>query len=109
MFAVGVPTDFSPPSDAALVPARILAAKFGARRSRGRSGAHGSCSLDRDAAIAAKAAPLRIYLGAAPGVGKTFAMLSEGRRRAERGTKVVVATAETYGRPRRSRCSRVSR
>jgi two-component system, OmpR family, sensor histidine kinase KdpD len=54
----------------------------------------------RDAAIAAKAAPLRIYLGAAPGVGKTFAMLSEGRRRAERGTKVVVATAETYGRPK---------
>jgi two-component system sensor histidine kinase KdpD len=51
-------------------------------------------------AIAAKAAPLRIYLGAAPGVGKTFAMLSEGRRRAERGTKVVVATAETYGRPK---------
>jgi two-component system sensor histidine kinase KdpD len=54
----------------------------------------------RDAAMAAKAAPLRIYLGSAPGVGKTFAMLSEGRRRAERGTKVVVATAETYGRPK---------
>ena len=33
---------------------------------------------------------LRIYLGAAPGVGKTFAMLGEGRRRAERGTDVVV-------------------
>ena len=29
---------------------------------------------------------LRIYLGAAPGVGKTFAMLNEGRRRRERGT-----------------------
>ncbi|MGA9596276.1 MAG: hypothetical protein WBV06_08970, partial [Acidimicrobiia bacterium] len=29
---------------------------------------------------------LRIYLGAAPGVGKTFAMLGEGCRRAERGT-----------------------
>ena len=28
---------------------------------------------------------LRIYLGAAPGVGKTFAMLNEGRRRRERG------------------------
>jgi hypothetical protein len=27
---------------------------------------------------------LRIYLGAAPGVGKTHAMLSEGHRRAER-------------------------
>ncbi|MDT7671113.1 MAG: two-component system, OmpR family, sensor histidine kinase KdpD, partial [Pseudonocardiales bacterium] len=33
---------------------------------------------------------LRIYLGSAPGVGKTFAMLGEGRRRADRGTDVVV-------------------
>jgi two-component system sensor histidine kinase KdpD len=54
----------------------------------------------RDAAVAAKAAPLRVYLGAAPGVGKTYAMLSEGRRRADRGTKVVVACVETYGRPK---------
>src|SRR6202451_1112235 len=42
---------------------------------------------------------LRIYLGAAGGVGKTFAMLSEGHRREERGTDVVVAFAETHGRP----------
>jgi two-component system, OmpR family, sensor histidine kinase KdpD len=42
---------------------------------------------------------LRVYLGAAPGVGKTFAMLAEGRRRAERGTDVVVAFVETHGRP----------
>ena len=41
---------------------------------------------------------LRIYLGAAPGVGKTYAMLSEGRRRAERGTDVVVGFVETHGR-----------
>ncbi|MGW4855522.1 sensor histidine kinase KdpD, partial [Streptomyces sp. NPDC004288] len=34
---------------------------------------------------------LRIYLGAAPGVGKTYAMLSEGHRRVERGTDCVVA------------------
>jgi len=33
---------------------------------------------------------LRIYLGAAPGVGKTYAMLNEGRRRSARGTDVVV-------------------
>ena len=33
---------------------------------------------------------LRIYLGAAAGVGKTYAMLYEGHRRAERGTDVVV-------------------
>ncbi len=42
---------------------------------------------------------LRVYLGAAPGVGKTYAMLSEGRRRRERGTDVVVACVETHGRP----------
>jgi two-component system sensor histidine kinase KdpD len=42
---------------------------------------------------------LRIYLGAAPGVGKTYAMLQEGKRRQERGTDVVVGYAETYGRP----------
>ncbi len=41
---------------------------------------------------------LRIYLGAAPGVGKTYAMLSEGRRRAERGGDVVVGYVETHGR-----------
>ncbi|MGZ8783567.1 MAG: DUF4118 domain-containing protein, partial [Gaiellaceae bacterium] len=41
---------------------------------------------------------LRIYLGAAPGVGKTFAMLGEGHRRAERGTDVVVGYVETHGR-----------
>ena len=38
-------------------------------------------------------------MGAAPGVGKTFAMLNEGRRRAARGTDVVVALVETHGRP----------
>ncbi|MEV1283182.1 DUF4118 domain-containing protein [Modestobacter sp. NPDC049651] len=43
---------------------------------------------------------LRIYLGAAPGVGKTFAALGEARRRAERGQDVVVAVVETHGRPR---------
>jgi two-component system sensor histidine kinase KdpD len=42
---------------------------------------------------------LRIYIGAAPGVGKTFAMLNEGRRRRSRGTDVVVAYVETHGRP----------
>src|SRR3954454_20132865 len=42
---------------------------------------------------------LRIYLGAAPGVGKTFAMLNEGARRGSRGTDVVVGFVETHGRP----------
>ncbi|NUT51634.1 MAG: sensor histidine kinase KdpD, partial [Saccharothrix sp.] len=41
---------------------------------------------------------LRIHLGAAPGVGKTFAMLGEAHRRRERGTDVVVGFVETHGR-----------
>jgi two-component system sensor histidine kinase KdpD len=41
---------------------------------------------------------LRIYLGAAPGVGKTYAMLDEGQRRLHRGTDVVIGFVETHGR-----------
>ncbi|MFC8915568.1 ATP-binding protein [Streptomyces sp. NPDC047821] len=43
---------------------------------------------------------LRIYLGAAPGVGKTYAMLSEAQRRVERGTDCAVAYVEHHDRPR---------
>ncbi|WP_153451454.1 ATP-binding protein [Streptomyces smaragdinus] len=43
---------------------------------------------------------LRIYLGSAPGVGKTYAMLSEAHRRLERGTDVVVGFVESHRRPR---------
>ncbi|MFD5975022.1 MULTISPECIES: sensor histidine kinase [Streptomyces] len=43
---------------------------------------------------------LRIYLGSAPGVGKTYAMLSEAHRRVERGTDCVVAFVEHHNRPR---------
>ncbi|UYM04588.1 DUF4118 domain-containing protein [Solicola gregarius] len=49
---------------------------------------------------AARRGRLRVYLGAAPGVGKTFAMLAEGRRRAARGTDVVAAYVEPHARPR---------
>ena len=41
----------------------------------------------------------RIYLGAAAGVGKTYAMLNEGHRRQERGADVVVGFVESHGRP----------
>jgi two-component system, OmpR family, sensor histidine kinase KdpD len=41
-----------------------------------------------------------VYLGAAAGVGKTFAMLNEGWRRRHRGTDVVIGFVETYGRTR---------
>ena len=42
---------------------------------------------------------LRVYLGMAPGVGKTYRMLEEGHRRIARGTDLVVGFAETHGRP----------
>jgi two-component system sensor histidine kinase KdpD len=41
---------------------------------------------------------LRVYLGAAPGVGKTYAMLGEAHRRLDRGTDVAVGFVETHGR-----------
>ena len=41
----------------------------------------------------------RIYLGAAAGVGKTYAMLNEGHRRLQRGTDVVIGFVECHRRP----------
>jgi two-component system, OmpR family, sensor histidine kinase KdpD len=41
---------------------------------------------------------LRVYFGAAPGVGKTYKMLEEAHRRLSRGTDVVVGLVETHGR-----------
>src|SRR6202789_1965622 len=41
---------------------------------------------------------LRIFLGAAPGVGKTFEMLTQGRRRRLEGVDTVIGVVETHGR-----------
>jgi two-component system sensor histidine kinase KdpD len=41
---------------------------------------------------------LKVFLGYAPGVGKTFSMLSEGIRRQNRGEDVVIGVVETHGR-----------
>ena len=41
---------------------------------------------------------LHVFLGIAPGAGKTFSMLAEGRRLADTGCDVVVGLAETHGR-----------
>jgi two-component system, OmpR family, sensor histidine kinase KdpD len=41
---------------------------------------------------------LKIFLGYAPGVGKTFMMLSEAQRRCARGEDVVIGFVETHGR-----------
>ena len=46
-----------------------------------------------------RAARLKIFLGAAPGVGKTFEMLQEARARLKDGADVVAGVVETHGRP----------
>ena len=46
----------------------------------------------------------RIYLGAAAGVGKTYAMLNEGRRRRDRGTDVAIGFVECHGRKVTEQC-----
>ena len=59
-----------------------------------------TASVTRDAESVVEAAGhFRVYLGAAAGVGKTYDMLNEGKRRLERGTDVVVGFVETHGRP----------
>ena len=52
-----------------------------------------------DADAVEAAGHFRIYLGAAAGVGKTYAMLNEGHRRRQRGTDVVAGFVECHGRP----------
>jgi two-component system sensor histidine kinase KdpD len=51
------------------------------------------------AAVVEAAGHFRLYLGAAAGVGKTYDMLNEGKRRLERGTDVVVGFVECHKRP----------
>ncbi len=57
-------------------------------------------ATDDDATDVVEAAGhFRIYLGAAAGVGKTYAMLNEGHRRKARGTDVGIGFVECHGRP----------
>ena len=49
---------------------------------------------------------LKLFLGYAPGVGKTFSMLSEAIRRKERGEDIVVGIVESHGRPRTAELSK---
>jgi two-component system sensor histidine kinase KdpD len=51
-----------------------------------------------EAAPEKKEAIFKLFLGYAPGVGKTYNMLSEGIRRASRGENIVVGLVETHGR-----------
>ncbi len=58
-------------------------------------------ATDTDATDVVEAAGhFRVYLGAAAGVGKTYAMLNEGQRRRARGTDVVIGFVECHGRSR---------
>ncbi|NLS27098.1 Sensor protein KdpD [Sphingomonas sp. S2M10] len=65
-------------------------------------GASGDGRPDPDALLRAAAQEgrgrLKIFLGAAPGVGKTYEMLSEGAAKKRDGVDVVVAVVETHGR-----------
>jgi two-component system sensor histidine kinase KdpD len=54
--------------------------------------------VSSDSARISGSGRLRIYVGMAAGVGKTYAMLNEGRRRKARGTDVVVGYVEAHGR-----------
>jgi two-component system sensor histidine kinase KdpD len=59
-----------------------------------------AASVEEDPTDVVEAAGrFRIYLGAAAGVGKTYAMLSEGHRRLARGADVVIGFVECHGRP----------
>lgn len=52
-----------------------------------------------DEHVAQNRGKLKIFLGAVPGVGKTYKMLSEAHRRVSRGEDVVIGLVETHGRP----------
>jgi two-component system sensor histidine kinase KdpD len=62
-------------------------------------------AVESDAADVVEAAGhFRIYLGAAAGVGKTYAMLNEGQRRRGRGTDVAIGFVECHGRSLTEQC-----
>jgi two-component system, OmpR family, sensor histidine kinase KdpD len=61
--------------------------------------------MSTDTADAVEAAGhFRIYLGAVAGVGKTYAMLNEARRRRDRGADIVVGFVECHGRQKTEDC-----
>jgi two-component system sensor histidine kinase KdpD len=72
--------------------------RYGLRDERQQAMPQSSSEVSMDSHRPARGR-LRVYLGMAAGVGKTYAMLNEGRRRKERGSDVVVGYVETHGRP----------
>jgi two-component system sensor histidine kinase KdpD len=67
--------------------------------SRGEQAAPATSGFQVESGYQHKRGRLRVYLGAAAGVGKTYAMLNEGHRREGRGTDIVVGYVETHERP----------
>src|SRR5665648_947386 len=57
----------------------------------------------RDEDQQAERGRLKIFLGYAAGVGKTYAMLSAARERQTEGTDVLIGYVETHGRPETER------
>jgi two-component system sensor histidine kinase KdpD len=55
-------------------------------------------ALLKQAALESRKGRLKIFLGAAPGVGKTWAMLSAAQARRREGGEVVIGVVETHGR-----------
>ncbi len=62
--------------------------------------------LDKVAPSEKTRGTFKLFLGYAPGVGKTFNMLSESIRRRERGEDIVIGVVETHGRPRTAELAR---
>lgn len=58
-----------------------------------------STTVDRGGSIDRPRGKHKVFLGYAPGVGKTYTMLSEARRRAERGEDIVIGFVEPHDRP----------
>src|SRR5215469_15966870 len=102
--ARGRPTTAPPPADRARhglpLPAMTERDRAGiTSKTRGRDMANEGLADYLSQRVPGSRGQLRIYLGCAAGVGKTFAMLNEGHRRRQRGTDVVVGFVETHGRP----------
>jgi two-component system sensor histidine kinase KdpD len=80
-------------------PSNAAADRSGADRRERDEAAELQARESRDAESVAPAGHFRLYLGAAPGVGKTVAMLDEAQRRRRRGTDIVIGIVESHGRP----------
>src|SRR5918994_1350049 len=85
-----------PPATSPTMPP-ILPARTSARPPRGENPRPSPDALLKAAEKEARG-KLKIFLGAAPGVGRTYEMMTAARRRKVEGVDVVVGLVETHGR-----------